>query len=137
MKPHLKSGLVACKSAFVLALVVFLAGSVSLIRAAEFQKGLYSATRPNGDSILLKFEEGGKFSVTDKDGKVLVAGTYKATKNQIEFTDEKGPLAAKDVKTGKYEWKLESDILNFSVVQDESEGRRKGLTRSAWTRQKS
>jgi len=125
------------KIRFPLALVMFLAANGGVIQAQDFQKGSYSVSRPNGDKIVLKFEEGGKFSLTDKDGKIFVAGTYKATKNQIEFTDVKGALASKDAKPGKYEWKLESNTLTFSVVQDESEGRRNGLTRSTWTLEKS
>lgn len=125
------------KPAFLLAsLLLLLAGVLNVVRAAEFQKSSYLATLPNGSEIVLKFEEGGKFSLSHKDGKLLVAGTYKATKNHIEFTDEKGPIASKDAKPGKYEWTLESDKLNFTVVQDESEGRRNGLTRPTWTLQK-
>src|SRR6185503_3446292 len=132
MKPILKSSSVA----FLLAFLVLLAGHGSLSQAAEFQKGSYSGTRPNGDKIVLKFEDGGKFSLVDKDGKVLVVGAYKVTKSRIELTDESGPMAAKDAKPGKYDWKLESDKLTFSKFDDESEGRSKGLTRSPWTLEK-
>jgi hypothetical protein len=134
---HLSLNKSVLKRGFVLApLLLLLAAMVCVARAAEFQKASYSATLPNGAEIVLKFEDNGKFSLSHKDGKLLVAGTYKATKNQIEFTDEKGPIAAKDAKPGKYEWKLESDKLNFTVVQDGSEGRRNGLTRPIWTLQK-
>ena len=104
--------------------------------AAEFQKGSYSTDLPRGGTITLKFEDNGKFSLKKDDGKLFVAGTYKVTKNQIEFTDETGPMAAKDAKPGKYEWKLESDKLTFTKVEDESEGRSKGLTHSDWNLQK-
>ena len=117
-------------------LLLLLIGTVFASQAAEFQKASYLATLPNGSEIVLKFEDGGKFSLSQKDGKLLVAGTYKATKNQIEFKDEKGPISSKDAKPGKYEWTLESDKLNFTVVEDESEGRRNGLTRPTWTLQK-
>jgi len=135
--PFLNSPLFKCNHLFALVpLLLFLAGIVPVAQGAEFQKGSYSATLPNGAEIVLKFEDKGKFSLAHKDGKLLVEGTYKATKNHIEFTDEKGPIASKDAKPGKYEWKLESDKLNFTLVQDESEGRRNGLTRPTWTLQK-
>ena len=106
MKPHFEPRLAARKPAFVLALIVFLAGNFALTQAAEFKRGSYLATRPNGDAIVLKFEDGGKFSLADKDGKVLVAGAYKATKREIEFTDEKGPMASTDAKPDKYEMEI-------------------------------
>jgi len=89
-----------------------------------------------GDTVLLKFDEKGRFALTDKDGKTLVEGAYKVTKDQIEFTDEKGPFAAKDAKPGKYKWKLEEKKLSFTKVEDESEGRSKGITGTTWTLEK-
>ena len=106
------------------------------LQAAEFPKGSFVATSPRGEKITLKFEDKDKFSLNGEDGKVLVAGSYKVTKTQIEFTDETGPLAAKDAKHGKYEWKIESDKLSFSKIEDDSEGRSKGLTRTPWTSEK-
>ena len=106
------------------------------LQAAEFPKGSFSATSPRGQKLTLKFEDKDKFSVKGEDGNVLVAGTYKVNKTQIEFTDETGPRAAKDAKPGKYEWKIESDKLSFSKIEDDSEGRSKGLTRTPWTSEK-
>lgn len=120
----------------LVALTLLLTAIGPVARAAEFQKGSYSAVLPRGDKVTLLFDDNGKFTLKKEDGKVLVAGTYKVTKTQIEFTDETGPLAAKDAKPGKYEWKLESGKLTFSIVEDESQGRSNGLTRPTWTAQK-
>ena len=126
-----------CKGALVLvAVVLLLAGGASAGGAAEFQPGSYSGTRPRGDKIALKFDDKGKFVLADNDGKPLVEGTYKVTKDQIEFTDEAGPMASKGAKPGKYNWKLEARKLSFTKVEDESEGRSKGITGTTWTLEK-
>lgn len=132
-----KRARVGFRHAFIFIALAFLLTAIgTAARAAEFQKGSYSAVLPRGDKVTLKFEDNGKFSLKTTDGKVLVSGSYKVTKNQIEFTDEAGPLASKDAKPGKYEWKFESDKLTLSVVEDESQGRQNGLTRPTWTLQK-
>src|SRR5437773_1017836 len=109
--------------ATMLAALVLVPGWVtSVAQGAEFRPGSYSGTRLRGDTVLLKFDEKGRFALTDKDGKTLVEGAYKVTKDQIEFTDEKGPFAAKDAKPAKYQyqWKLEEKKLSFTKVDDES-----------------
>jgi hypothetical protein len=120
----------------LVALGLVLAGGASVAQGAEFQQGSYSGTRHRGDKVALRFDHQGKFILTDKDGKVLVEGTYKVMKDQIEFTDEKGPMAAKGAKLGKYKWKLADKALNFTKVEDESEGRSKGITGTTWTLEK-
>src|SRR5262252_5645965 len=112
----------------LVALVLVLAGGATVAQGAEFQRGSYSGTLPRGDKVRFKFDDKGKFVLADKDGKALVEGTYKVTKDQIELTDEKGPIASKDAKPGKYQWKLKDQKLSFTKVEDESEGRSKGLT---------
>jgi len=124
-------------SAFMIAtLGLVLAGGAGTALGAEFQPGSYSGTGIRGGEVALKFDEKGKFILSDKDGKVLVEGTYKVMKDQIEFTDEKGPMASKGAKPGKCKWKLEDKALNFTKVEDESEGRSKGLTVTTWTLEK-
>ena len=117
-------------------LASFLSLPATQLQAAEFPKGSFWAMSPRGEKITFRFEEKEKFTLKSEDGKVLVTGTYKVSKNQIEFTDETGPLASKDAKPGKYEWKLESEKLSFTKIEDESEGRSKGLTRAPWTLEK-
>ena len=123
-------------ASLLVGLVLLLAAVPALqLQATEFPKGSFSATSPRG-KVTLKFEDKDKFSLKSEDGKVLVAGTYKVSKTQIEFTDETGPIAAKDAKPGKYEWKIESDKLSFSKIEDDAEGRSKALTRTPWTSEK-
>src|SRR5437899_2766955 len=102
----------------LLVLSILLAASASIAQAAEFQPAAYSRTRPNGQTVTLTFDSKGKFVLTDKDGKTLVEGSYKLIKDQIEFTDEKGPVASKEAKPGKYRWKLDGKKLNFTRVED-------------------
>ena len=118
------------------ALGLVLAGGARVARGAEFQQGSYSGTRLRGDKVTFSFDHKGKFTLTDKDGKTLVEGTYKVMKDQIEFSDEKGPVASKGAKPGKYHWKLEDKALNFTRVEDDSEGRRKAITGTTWTLEK-
>jgi hypothetical protein len=106
------------------------------LQAAEFPKGSFWTLSPRGEKVTLKLEDKDKFTLKGEAGNVMVTGTYKFSKNQIEFTDEAGPMAARDAKPGKYEWKIESDKLTFSKIDDESDGRSKGLTRTPWTSEK-
>jgi hypothetical protein len=123
-------------AAILVALLLVSGWVTSVAQGAEFRQGSYSGTRLRGDTVLLKFDEKGRFALSDKNGKTLVEGAYKVTKDQIEFTDEKGPFAAKDAKPGKYKWKLEEKKLNFTKVEDESEGRSKGISGTTWTLEK-
>ena len=45
-------------------------------------------------------------------------------------------MAAKGSKPGKYKWKLEDKTLSFTRIEDESEGRSKGVTGTTWTLEK-
>ena len=120
----------------LVALGLLLAGGGRVAQGQEFQPGSYSGTRLRGDKVTLTFDHKGKFILTDKDGKTLVEGTYKVMKDQIEFTDEKGPMASKGAKPGKYKWKLKDKALNLTKVDDESEGRSRGITGTTWTLEK-
>jgi hypothetical protein len=107
---------------------VLLAGAAAQV--AQFPKGTFSASI-RGEKVTLAFDGKDKFTVKRQD-EVLVEGTYKAAKEQIEFTDVKGPIASPAAKPGKYQWKLEGKKLTFTKVEDESEGRAKSLTAEAW-----
>ena len=117
-------------------LALLLTAVVTVQAATEFQQGSYSGTRLRGGTVTLKFGDKGRFILADEADKVLVEGTYKVMTDEIEFTDEKGPMAAKDAKPGKYKWKLEGKALSFTKVSDEAEGRSKGLTGTTWTFEK-
>src|SRR5689334_22305250 len=133
---HIPCSALLRKSALFFGLTLLLILPAVQLQAAEFPKGSFWALSPRGEKVTLKFEEKDKFTLKGEAGNVMVAGTYKVGKNQIEFTDETGPMAAKDAKPGNYEWKLESDKLTFSKIEDESDGRSKGLTRTPWTSEK-
>jgi hypothetical protein len=121
----------------ILAVVVLIvAASASAAQGAEFQPASYSRTSPRGDKLILKFGEKQRFILSDEHGKTMVEGTYKVVKDQIEFTDENGPFASKDAKPGKYKWELAEGKLNFTKVEDESEGRSKGIAGATWTLEK-
>jgi hypothetical protein len=118
----------------VLALVVV--GSARAAEAGEFNPASYSRTSQRGEKMILKFADKHKFVLSGEEGKILVEGTYKVMKDQIEFTDERGPLASKDAKPGKYKWQLTDGKLNFTKIEDESEGRSKGIAGATWTLEK-
>ena len=110
-------------------------GISNLARADDFPKGKFAVTF-DGMTISIKFEDKGKFRVYHEDD-VLVEGTYKITKNEIEFKDEKGPaVAPADVgKPGKYKWKFEDKKLSFTKVEDEVMNRSHALTVGPWTKE--
>jgi len=121
---------------FLAVLALAAAGNASPAQAAEFQQGSYSRTSPRGDKLVLKFGDKQRFVLSSQQGKTLVEGTYNVTKDQIEFTDQNGPIASKDAKPGKYKWELADGKLTFTKVEDESEGRSKGITGATWTLEK-
>ena len=117
-----------CCVAFFFALVAASGGDAK--KNADFKPGSYSGTWFK-DKVTLTFDEKGKFSITLTEPEaLLVKGSAKVTKDEIEFTDEEGTLKAEG--TGKYKWKLEEQKLTFTKVEDKSEGRTKGLTGTTW-----
>src|SRR5688572_22925967 len=54
--------------------------------AADFPKGIFTLKGPDTATWAVKFDGKDKFTVT-RDGKEGVEGTYKVTKDEIEFTD--------------------------------------------------
>ncbi len=113
--------------------VVFLAfGVAGRAGAADFPKGTFSLKAPDETVWAIKFDGKGKYTVT-RDGKELVEGTYKITKDEIEFTDVKGGSAEQgDKKTGTYKWKLAEKKLTFTKAKDEAQGRSTILTSGPW-----
>ena len=90
---------------------------------------------PGGKVRGIVVNSGNSNTFTGRAGKEVVEGTYRVSKDEIEFTDEKGPFAGTgDAKTGTYKWKLEGGKLTFTKVKDESEGRSRVLTAGAWQR---
>lgn len=72
----------------------------------------------------LKLADDSRFTVLN-DGEVVVEGRYTVEENQLEFTDEKGPLACQaEQETGIYKWALEGKTLTLTLVDDKCDGRK-------------
>jgi hypothetical protein len=122
------------KSLVAVALVSLWLGLAGPAGAADFPKGTFTLKGPGGTAWAVTFDGKGKVTVT-RAGKEVVEGTYKVKKDEVEFTDEKGPFAGKgDAKTGTYKWKFAAKKLTFTKVKDESKGRSRILTAGAWER---
>jgi|SRR5215216_2157787 len=100
--------------------------------AASFPQGTFTSKDPRGSVWALTFDGKGQFTVT-QNGEDGVQGTYKVTKDKIEFMDQKGPLAEAG-KVGTYTWKLAGKSLTFTKIKDEAEGRSQSLTGGPWER---
>jgi hypothetical protein len=122
------------KSLVAIALAFLWLGLTSPAGAADFPTGTFTVKDPGGIVWTVNFDGKGKVIVT-RAGREVVEGTYKVNKDEIDFTDEKGPFAGEgDAKTGTYKWKLEGAQLTFTKVKDESEGRSRILTAGPWER---
>ena len=121
-------------SVFALIAMVTLFASSPAAQEAKGLKGTYS-TMLMDEKWTIAFDGDKKFIVKKKD-ELMVEGTYKVSKDEIEFTDKKGLIAAPETKVGTYRWKLENKKLTFTKIKDEVEGREKGLTSSPWTAEK-
>lgn len=100
--------------------------------ADEFPKGTFAIKTSDGAEWAVTFDDKGKFTAKH-DGELGVKGSYKITKDEIEFTDEDGPFATKgDDKTYTYKWKLDGKKLTFTKVKDENEGRVGVITGGSW-----
>ena len=103
------------------------------VRAEEFKKGTYSVTA--GDvRWSLKYDDSGKVTVS-RNGEVVVEASYKVKGDELEVTDEKGPMACDRTQTGKYKWKLEGKKLTLTKMTDECDGRSSALTAQPWVQE--
>jgi len=103
------------------------------VTAQEFKKGTYSSTAA-GTKWSLKFDESSKVTVTS-NGEVVVEAAYKVKGDELEVTDEKGPMACDKAQTGKYKWKLDGKKLTLTKISDECDGRATGLTAQPWVQE--
>ena len=118
-------------TALTLALVslALLAGRAAA--ADEFPKGTFTIKTADGAEWVVTFDKG-KFTAK-QNGELGVKGSYKATKDEVEFTDEDGPFAGQgDDKTYTYKWKLDGKKLTLTKVKDTNEGRVSVITNAAW-----
>ena len=111
--------------------VIFCFGLISIVNASDFPKAAFTTTTSDGNVWVLKFQNDGKFDVT-QNGEDAVEGKYKVSKTQIEFVHETGPLAEPDAKTGTYQWEYKDDKLTFDKISDTAEGRSQTLTSGPW-----
>ena len=103
----------------------------SASNVVDFPKGTFTLKGPEWRGLGLKLDGQTKFTLNRND-KFGVEGTYKLTKNEVEFTDEKGLLAEMGAgKTGTYKWKLDNGNLTFTRVTDEG-ARAAILTSGPW-----
>src|SRR5262245_8410864 len=110
-------------------------GVASLVSAAGFPKGTFTLTSSGKSVWTLDFNGKGNFVVTE-DGKTVVEGIYKISKEQIQFTDEKGPYAQPEAKIGTYIWKFNDRKLTFTKVEDSAEPRSRTLRSGSWEMKK-
>ncbi len=75
----------------------------------------------------VSFEADGKMSVS-REGEIVVEGVFVLDKDQITFTDKRGPMACIDAGPGKFQWKFDGKALTFKVVEDPCGGRANALT---------
>jgi hypothetical protein len=115
-------------------LVAGLALATAGAGGTDAPKGSYS-TEVQGTKFVLTLGDKGRFTVMMKD-QVGVEGTYKVTKDEIEFSDEKGSIADTKSKVGRYRWKLDGQKLSFTKVEDDSKGRSAVLTAQPWVKEK-
>lgn len=122
------------RSRFVCAVIMIISFIVTASsQTSEFKKGTYTATA-YGATWAIKYDDN-KVSLA-RNGEIFIEGVYKVTGNEIEVTDERGPMACRDdQKTGKYTWKLEGKSLTFQKVKDECAGRANALTSIPWIRE--
>jgi len=114
-------------------LLIILLAFAAMVGAEDFKRGTYSATQ-GGVKWAIKYDESGKVTVIS-NGKAVVEGTYKIKGDELEVTDEKGPMACAAEHTGRYKWKLEGAKLTLTKIEDECEGRATALTSQAWVRE--
>lgn len=122
------------RSRFVYAAIIIVSFIViASSQESQFKKGTYTF-KENGITWAIRYDDN-KVSLA-RNGEVFIEGVYKVTGNEIEVTDERGPMACGgDQKTGKYNWKLEGKKLTFQKIKDECAGRDNALTSFSWTQE--
>ena len=103
---------------------------------------LATTTFPSGDFVIgkttLHFDNGGKFSVNEVKGGLVVEGAYVATTDQITFTDKSGKeaCAGKGQESGTYHWSYDKGALIFGKIADRCDARAHDLTEGPWEQSK-
>ena len=114
--------------------VCFLCLTARPAAAADFPtKGTWSI-EAGGATWKVTFMESGKLTV-NRNGQLAVEATYKVDKDEVAFTDVKGPNADPNSGPGKYRWKLDGKKLSFTKIEDKNEGRASVVTAGDWMKQ--
>ncbi|RPJ52883.1 MAG: hypothetical protein EHM23_32065 [Acidobacteria bacterium] len=90
------------------------------------QSGTFPVGSYESGPFTITFKAGDNFEVTHSNGGG-VTGTYKISGDQAEFTDLAGDYACPGA-VGKYTWKVESEKLVFTLVDDKCDGRAEALS---------
>src|SRR5262245_49407399 len=90
-------------------LVIVLFALASAVRADDFKKGTFSVNA-GGVKWSINYAEANKVTVS-RNGEVIVEGSYKVKGDELEVTDEKGPMSCGIDQPGKYKWKLDGKKL--------------------------
>ena len=77
-------------------------------------------------SPVVDIYEQGKITLT-LGGEVIVVSKYKVTGDILEVEDVEGSYAAPEYGIGKYRWKLEENILTFTLIEDKMPPRPKSF----------
>lgn len=86
----------------------------------------------NAGEVTLSFDSGGKYRVM-QGTHAMIEGTYKTEGDKLVLTDVSGPYACPaDQKTGTYAWRVESNALTLTKVEDACDDRSVDLTGRAW-----
>jgi hypothetical protein len=118
-------------TAVAFASLALLAGRA--LAADEFPKGTFTFKTADGAEWAVTFDSG-KFTAKH-NGDLGVKGSYKATKDEIEFADEDGPFAGQgDDKTYTYKWKLDGKKLTLTKVKDSNDNRVSVITAGPWAK---
>lgn len=111
---------------------------------AESLNGIYttliSASDPQANGVSpagrwdLALGDDNRFTVL-RDGEVVVEGQYVVKEDQLEFTNEKGPLACLTGQaSGIYGWSLDGKTLTLTLIEDVCEGRKAVLAAHPFSR---
>ena len=103
-----------------------------MVNSTNFPKAKYTYTVLDQEAIV-EFDGDHNYTVS-AEGIVVVSGTYNINGNEITFIDEETKIPGLPTKVpGRYQWKIENDILLLIVVDDPVDGRSKAMV-NPWKR---
>lgn len=98
----------------------------------EFPKATYSYSVHDQEAFV-GFDGVAKYTVS-AEGVIVVSGTYSINGNEITFIDEETKIPGLPTMVpGRYQWKIENDILSLIAVDDPVDGRSKAMV-NPWKR---